>query len=699
MSLKEPLVPLDPNEEISALIEMLHQTGQRLEKLTAGEVDTVADRDGRTFLLRGTQKQLRHSEDARKAVLLKNQRALEAQNERLEEAVSARTRELAEANGRLTILDHSKNEFLELISHEFRTPLNGLFGVGELIFDGMPISEENSELQDLFERSRARILSILDDALLLTQIDVTGDKFHTAPLSLAEVLELAVASATAFANSRQVTFSRAFVGGGLVVGHKDLLARALRALLEAAVKFSEDGYIVSLSTDVVDDSPTVKIESHGRTIPSPAIENFFRIFSIGEATTPGGDLGLGPALAFRILSLFNASVTVANRDPSGIRLTISLLNAASKSGSPALETGNRALSPGQSPVRVSANEDEVSALIGTLLKTGQRLEELTGGEVDTVADRDGRTFLLRGTLEQLRHSDEARKAVVLNNQRALEVQNERLEDAVAVRTRELAEANDQLTIKMASLGTLTVGIAHEIKNPLNFINNFADVSTNLLDDLRQALQGSAEPAPVEEIISELAANLRRIRNHGERADSILRAMLTHASGAGQREPTDVNALVAGAVEFAYQGLRTQDSKFNITIESSYDPKLPIIQTVPNDLRRAFLNIANNGCYAAHQKSLRLGERFQPMLKVSTQNGGSQIEIRIEDNGSGISQDALQKIFDPFFTTKPPGSGIGLGLSLSYQIVVEQHNGTMRVETKEGESTALIILLPNSGRVF
>jgi signal transduction histidine kinase len=292
--------------------------------------------------------------------------------------------------------------------------------------------------------------------------------------------------------------------------------------------------------------------------------------------------------------------------------------------------------------------------------------------------------------------------VILRARIGASLEKKRLRDRERARTAELEqalqqlkEAQTQLVVqeKMASLGALTVGIAHEIKNPLNFVNNFADVSTDLLEDLRQALQGGADSAAVEEIITGLTANLRRIRDHGERADSIVRGMLAHARGAGQREPTDLNALVASAVDLAYQGLRTQDSNFNITIENSYDPNLPVIQAVTSDLSRAFLNIANNGCYAAHQKGLQLGESFRPTLRVSTRDIGAQIEIQIEDNGAGISKDTLLKIFNPFFTTKPPGSGMGLGLSLSYQIVVEQHKGTIRVETKEGESTALIILLP------
>jgi two-component system, sensor histidine kinase and response regulator len=252
------------------------------------------------------------------------QQALKLQNEHLEETVAARTRELAEANGRLTILDRSKSEFLNLISHEFRTPLHGLLGVGEIILDGMPSTEENNELREAFEQSRLRILSILNDALLLTQIDINGEQFRSAPVSLSAALNRALESVAEFAKSRRVGLSAPPMNLGLVVGDEDLLVRALHALLETAVKFSGMDENVSLACGAACDSRGLIIESHGRTIPNAALAKFFDVFTIGEAITPGGDLGLGPPLAFRILSLFGASVTVMNWEQSGIRLTISL---------------------------------------------------------------------------------------------------------------------------------------------------------------------------------------------------------------------------------------------------------------------------------------------------------------------------------------------------------------------------------------
>jgi two-component system sensor histidine kinase/response regulator len=290
------------------------------------------------------------------------QRALKLQNEHLEETVAARTRELAEANRRLTILDQSKNDFLNLISHELRTPLNGLLGVGALIMERISSTEKDDGLQGLFERSSRRIISIMDDALLLTEIDVNKEQFRSVPISLSAALGLAIQNTTEFAESRGVTLSPPLADLDLVVGDERLLVRALCALLETAVKFSVAGETVRLAREVVSDSLRVIIESRGRTIPEAAMAKFFDLLSIGEAITPGGDLGLGPAVAYRILSLFGASVAVVNLGPSGtsgIRLTISLKEPAPRrwlGAQPQVSAGGLAVVPipGQLEVRMSA---------------------------------------------------------------------------------------------------------------------------------------------------------------------------------------------------------------------------------------------------------------------------------------------------------------------------------------------------------
>jgi signal transduction histidine kinase len=299
--------------------------------------------------------------------------------------------------------------------------------------------------------------------------------------------------------------------------------------------------------------------------------------------------------------------------------------------------------------------------------------------------------------------------VLLRARIGASLEKKRLRDRERRKTEELEEAlhrlkatQDQLVVqeKMASLGALTAGIAHEIKNPLNFVTNFAELSVDLLQDLQQTLSParskltSDDSSYLDEIVGDLTVNLQKIREHGKRADSIVRGMLAHSrGGSGQPERVDLNALVAEAVNLAYHGLRAQDSTFNIALEGEYDQAMPPIQVVAQDLSRVFLNITNNGCYAAHQKRIQRGDSFRPKVRVTTSHTSDYVEVKIRDNGTGIPKGALQKIFNPFFTTKPTGSGTGLGLSLSYQIVVEQHKGSIRVNTEEGEFTEFVITLP------
>jgi CheY-like chemotaxis protein len=252
---------------------------------------------------------------------------LKEYSDRLVTKLEERNLELARANERLTILDRAKSDFLCIISHEFRTPLAGLFAVGDLLMEGMPGTQEKATVQAMFKRSRERMLSILDDALLLTQIDVRAETVTAASVSLGVVIERAIERAVAFARSRDVTFAVSGPGMGPVAGDEDLLTRSLFSLLETAVKFSKKGETVEITHELAGDSTKITIDSRGWSITPNAMPKFFDIFSIGETLTPGGDFGLGPALASRILALFGASVGVANREPAGIRLSVSLQNA------------------------------------------------------------------------------------------------------------------------------------------------------------------------------------------------------------------------------------------------------------------------------------------------------------------------------------------------------------------------------------
>ena len=295
--------------------------------------------------------------------------------------------------------------------------------------------------------------------------------------------------------------------------------------------------------------------------------------------------------------------------------------------------------------------------------------------------------------------------------RQLKRRETELAHLVDARTKELSGALDNLketqnqlvlSEKMASLGQLTAGIAHEIKNPLNFITNFAALSGDLTRDLRQELGAErdrvdkARAVEIEGILNDLETNVEKINQHGKRADSIVRGMLLHSRGkAGERLDTDLNALLLEYTNLAYHGMRAQDHTFNVKLETDLDPSIGNISVVPQDLSRAFLNIVNNACYAANDRRKTATNGFNPVVKVTARNAGESVEIRVRDNGSGIPQSILKKIFNPFFTTKPAGAGTGLGLSLSYDIITQVHKGYIKVDTKEGEFTEFIVVIPRN----
>jgi signal transduction histidine kinase len=276
-------------------------------------------------------------------------------------------------------------------------------------------------------------------------------------------------------------------------------------------------------------------------------------------------------------------------------------------------------------------------------------------------------------------------------------------DAAESALRELQAAQASLlhAQKMAALGQLTAGIAHEIKNPLNFVNNFADLSVELLDELKETAEpavaslGDDTRAEIDEIVGMLTGNLAKIAEHGRRADGIVKSMLAHSRGSsGERQTVDINSLVDESLNLAYHGARAQDQNFNITLERDFDRDVAPIEVVPQDVTRVFLNLFGNGFYAA-DKRRRDGANaaFRPLLKVATRELGSEIEIRVRDNGIGISPELRDRLFQPFFTTKPTGEGTGLGLSISYEIVTQQHGGTIEVDSTFGEFTEFSVRLP------
>ena len=283
-------------------------------------------------------------------------------------------------------------------------------------------------------------------------------------------------------------------------------------------------------------------------------------------------------------------------------------------------------------------------------------------------------------------------------------------EAQKQRTIELKQINEKLKAtqkqmiaqeKLASLGSLTAGIAHEIRNPLNFVNNFAELSVDLTEELREELetqQDNLDPEVAEElidIITDLSTNANKINHHGKRAEKIVSNMLLHSrSGKSNWELTNINSLLAEAINLAYHGMRAKDSSFNVTLDTDYDETIGKLNIVPQDINRVFLNVVGNACYAVHAKKKANGDDFVPLIKVRSRNLGEKIEIRIRDNGDGMSSEVIDKVFNHFFTTKPTGEGTGLGLSLSYEIITQEHQGELRVESEFGMYAEFIMVLPN-----
>jgi len=329
---------------------------------------------------------------------------------------------------------------------------------------------------------------------------------------------------------------------------------------------------------------------------------------------------------------------------------------------------------------------------------------------------------------------ESRKAVETNAQKVIKITEEKknllanqnilLEQQVNERTAELNQSLESLKAtqsqlihaeKMASLGELTAGIAHEIQNPLNFVNNFSEVSVDLIDELNEEIDGG-NAEEVKAISGDLKSNLEKISHHGKRASGIVKGMLEHSrTGSGEKEPTDINTLADEYLRLAYHGLRAKDKSFNAEIITEFDKDLPKINIVAQDIGRVLLNLINNAFYAVSEKTLTgfgtlsgldsqsvvvqtrhaLSPLNPPTVTITTKNLGDIIEIRVKDNGNGIPDEIKDKIFQPFFTTKPTGEGTGLGLSLSYDIITKGHGGTLEVHTKEGDGTEFIIVLPTN----
>jgi signal transduction histidine kinase len=324
--------------------------------------------------------------------------------------------------------------------------------------------------------------------------------------------------------------------------------------------------------------------------------------------------------------------------------------------------------------------DEQKTGITKSLKDANKELEITAFKLDrTEKVKRTTAILLEETIEEL---EQKRKAIEETNA------------ALTKSLEELRSAQAQLiqSEKMASLGELTAGIAHEIQNPLNFVNNFSEISKELLDEMKIELDND-NTTDAKAIADDVIQNLEKILHHGKRADGIVKGMLQHSRKSnGQKEPTDLNVLTDEYLRLAYHGLRAKEKSFNATLKTDYDESIGIVNIIPQDIARVILNVITNAFYTVTEKKKQSGEEFEPTVSVITKRSDDKVSVSVSDNGNGIPQKVLDKIFQPFFTTKPTGQGTGLGLSLSYDIV-KAHGGEIKVETKDNEGSVFMILIP------
>ena len=355
--------------------------------------------------------------------------------------------------------------------------------------------------------------------------------------------------------------------------------------------------------------------------------------------------------------------------------------------------------------------DQVELVVQAILRTG---EPITGIEVNgqrpdgSNAERvwitywhplkaeDGAILGINVAAEEITEQKRAKAALQLANE-SLEARTLELTSSLE----ELRDAQDRLvqTKKLASLGQLTAGIAHEIKNPLNFVNNFSSLSIELAVELQEAIKfqefNDEKRTEIHDLLDMLQGNLGKIVQHGQRADSIVKNMLLHSrQTSGEHRSVDLNALVEESLDLAYHGARAEKEDFNITLERSFDPATGEVNLLPQEITRVLLNLISNSFYATTQRKAEAnGGSYEPILTAATKNLGDSVEIRIRDNGTGMPPEVKEKMFNPFFTTKPAGEGTGLGLSISHDIIVKQHSGSIEVNTKPGAFTEFRIVLP------
>ena len=346
------------------------------------------------------------------------------------------------------------------------------------------------------------------------------------------------------------------------------------------------------------------------------------------------------------------------------------------------------------------SQDKVNQIQITVIQEQQRVQKLE--EEKLKVENRTKIYASLGTIVVLlafalffyRNQRKTQKANTLLQRQRDEIQQQRTQLQQSLETLQATQAQLIQKEKLASLGELTAGIAHEIQNPLNFVNNFSEVSTELVSELEEEQQKPTRDTQMEaELLGDLKQNLQKITHHGQRASSIVKGMLEHSRATtGERQPTNLNQLADEYLRLSYHGLKAKDNTFSADYELIADEYMPLISVVPQEIGRVLLNLINNAFYAVNQRA-KSEAAYQPKVVVFTKSVDNQIVIQVQDNGQGIPATIKDKIFQPFFTTKPTGEGTGLGLSLSYDIITKGHGGTLEAETKEGEGTTFVVTLP------
>lgn len=352
-------------------------------------------------------------------------------------------------------------------------------------------------------------------------------------------------------------------------------------------------------------------------------------------------------------------------------------------------------------MNLDISEEDRQLLLAEIKPVKKQLEISEFKYRRTIMDKSAITNVLNNTiaeLEQKKRLIENARNEIAKNMVALDEQNQVIaikNEALNKTISKLKATQSQLvqSEKMASLGELTAGIAHEIQNPLNFVNNFAEISSELVDEMNEELdKGDTEEAKA--ISTDIKQNLEKINHHGKRADAIVKGMLQHSRiSNGKKELTDINALADEYLRLSYHGLRAKDKSFNADFKTDFVESLPKINVIPQDIGRVLLNLINNAFYAVNERSKKGEEGYKPTVSVSTAKARDKLEIKVADNGNGIPENIKEKIFQPFFTTKPTGQGTGLGLSLSYDIM-KAHGGSIKINSESGVFTEFIVQLPD-----